>query len=243
MKFLKKIDPYIIIYYAIAVATFKHSAWAFGTTIEGAMPQIDWANIPLDLNGLWQILVLLNWFFWGGLMAVATDVGMIATAGKIRQHADRVGIRVLKGLRNQPWHLWGAYLLAVGISALGQVYYSASHAAPLGALSSEVGALSRGGWFYALLTYRVLIMPLSLPVMSFLYTLALRGEKAQSSKAVVDQSTGTGYLGVAQVAKMAGKSTAWVRQQAGKRTDINRKVNGKWAFTEDEAKAIIGGSI
>jgi len=239
MKRLMKIDPYILIYYAIAVATFKHSAWAFGTTIEGAKPFVDWNNLTLNMAGLWQAATVLQWYFWGGLMAVATDVGMIATAGKIRQHADRVGIKVLRGLRNQPWHLWGAYLVAVGISALGQVYYSASHAAPLGTLSSEVGALSQGGWFYALLTYRILIMPLSLPVMSFLYTLAQRGEKAQKL-GTVDEQTGERKLYVADVARMANKSTAWVRQQAGKRPDVGTKRNNKWEFTEDEARELVG---
>lgn len=239
MKKLIKIDPYEALYYAIAAATFKHSAWAFGNTIEGAAPFVDWANLTFNLGGLWQVTVLANWMFWGGLMAVATDVGMIVSARHIRHYADKYGTGILKGIRNQPLHLWGAYLMAVTISSLGQVYYAASHAAPLVVNDVGIQAFAPGGWLYAILQYRILLLPLSLPGMSFLYTIAQRGEATTKLTPATDK-TGQKKWRVKDIARISGLTESRIRQLAGADDDVGHKVGGVWEFTDSEAKQMIG---
>jgi hypothetical protein len=185
----------------------------------------------------------LNWVFWGGLMAVATDVGMIVSAKRIRNYADRHNKGILVGFRNQPLHLWGAYLAAVVGSSLGQIYFAAAHAAPLVVQDAGIPILAPGGWLYSVLQYRILILPLLLPVMSFLYTIAQRGEVATTyAPQAVSKQTGDEVWTVREAAKMANLTESRIRQIAGANgNDIGTKNGNRWEFNQDDIRRIMEG--
>jgi hypothetical protein len=227
----KAIHALEYIYYAIAIATFKHSAWSFGAVMEGLPPKLDWAHLTFDLAGTFAIGSLLIWYFWGALMAVASDVGMVVIAKSFRSAREDGFTWREDGL------LMGAYIIVAFISAYTQFYYAAQHTAPLLATASQIPSLQNGGSLNWLLQYAVVILPPMLPGMSILYTLASKAEKGMHvvKPGKVDVETGARKFNVSEAAQFVGLSEGWIRQHAGK-GEIGQKdaETGKWVFTETE---------
>ncbi len=97
---------FMLVYVAVAIATFRHSAFAFAS-IEGVKPD---ALVPL-----------IFWWLIGALGAAAVDIGMAA-----------IVISLLSG-HQAKWLVWALFVLA-GFSAYTQLVFSAHKAVdyPLG---------------------------------------------------------------------------------------------------------------
>lgn len=137
------LDPFEILYLAIAIATFEHTQWAAAYMFEGAMPADPTA-----------------WFLRGALIAIAVDVGMLASSRLLATSVTA----------SQRLVLVVAFALAAIVSFYAQVVYISLHT-PTVALSAGVS----GYWAQALgplLEARVIILPLALPALATVYTLA-----------------------------------------------------------------------
>ncbi len=219
---------YSLIYYAIAVATAKHSAWAYSTTMEGLEPKIDWATVGFNIAGAWSIGGLVIWFMWGLLAAMAVDVGMFLVAKQIREAKNR--------------NLLGLYLtyaMVALISAYFQVMYALQHAAQF----TPVEGVPI--WVNTAYLWRFLIVPVSLPLMSVGYTLFTRIDEAKNKATIgtVDKELGTKTYTADEAAQFTGYSPAWVRdrfyrsEKGGLKsgeTFGQRDENGKMFFTHEE---------
>lgn len=225
---------YNVIYVTLALATFKHSAWGFSMVLEGPQPVFDINTLTLDTAGLWSIGTLLMWYFWGGLMATVADVGMYFTARAIRERNNQTD--------RQPWGLWLTYAIAAFVSAYTQVLYAVQHAAQLEVVQTELPMLAAGGWLYQILEYRLLILPLALPGMSFLYTVALKIQNRFFDAPKIGklvEKTGDVIFDVKQAAKYTNYSEQAIRQKAnagiiGHKNELTRQ----WEFTKDELEQL-----
>jgi len=186
------------IYIAITIATFKHNTWGFASVIEGPKPAFDFVTNPLDtsstvlfvfssLPNMWIAAKILGWFFWGAMMAVAFDVGMFNVSRAI-QDAKESRFKKM-------WPLWIAYLVLAFFIAFAQFYYAAHHTAPLDVVDAGIPALDPDGFLYWLLQWAIVIYPVGLPLVSFMFTAAFKiqdilnveliGEKEESTGAIV----------------------------------------------------------
>lgn len=229
MNWLKKNWPYLI-YISLAIATFKHSSWGYSTVLEGSAPDINFNTLTLNLAGVWAILTLLFWYIWGGLMALATDVGMVFIARSIRERANK------ESILSQPWGLWVAYLMAASASAYTQFLYGVQHAAPLAVVATKIPSLQTGGFLFWALEYRLLYLPLLLPAMSFIYTVAFKVDDHQQIEkpGKVDKTRNVRILNVSEAALFTNYSEARIRQLAADGKIGIRDENGKWQFTDEE---------
>jgi len=196
MKRITNEQAYGLIYYAIAIATAKHSAWAYSTTMEGAEPVINWATFTLNLDGIFQVVTLGVWFFWGLLAALVIDIGMYFIAKKIRETRDRN----LLGL-------YLTYIMVVIISAYMQVMFALQHAAEF------VPVEGVPAWVNAAYVWRFLIVPVSLPFMSIGYTLFVKVDEALNKPVmgVVEAETGLKRLNVKEAALFTNRSETGIR--------------------------------
>lgn len=216
-----------LIYIAIAVATAFHTAWSYSTTMEGAEPLIDWANFTLNVNGIYLIMVWGWWLAKGALAAFAIDVGMFVVAKSIREARQK--------------NLLGLYItyLAVSVfSAYFQVMYSVQHSADF----QTVTGIPE--WLNAVFLWRFLLVPLSLPVIGFFYTMSVRVDEALNKQVLgkVDTTTGKRKFDVKEAAKYTNRSEAGIRGMAasGKLPAIKDDDN-KLVFDEDELAQFIKG--
>lgn len=226
---------YNSIYVAIAVATFKHSAWGFATRIEGPEPLVDWAAFEPTPAFAWAVLTLLMWYVWGAMMAIAVDVGMFVTAREIRMFYNQHGGRV-----KQPYMLWLVYAVVASLSALTQMLYSVQHAAPLTLQPTTIAALQPGGWLEQLMQHTVILLPVALPGMGFLYTVAgkVRDEAEQVEVGIIDD-TGRKVYDVNAFADLIMRHPSYVRRLA-KAGTIGTKSGNTWQFTDDDTDKLRG---
>lgn len=226
---------YGLIYYAIAVATAKHSAWAYSSTMEGLQPALDWAKFNGSFADFWSLLGLGVWFMWGLLAAIAVDVGMFTVAKNIRESQNR--------------NLLGMYLtyaMVALISAYFQVMYSLQHAS---AFTPVEGVPL---WVNTAYVWRFLIVPVSLPLMSVGYTLFVKLDVHKNKPVLgkVDKEIGEKTFTVDEAAAYTGYSPAAIRQKgyaAERQVGIvpafgYRDENGKMMFKKSELDPIKKGS-
>lgn len=136
------IHPFEILYLAIAIATFQHTAWTASYLFEG--PQAEGRT---------------TWIVQGALIAIAVDVGMLMTS------------RFLVGARGrQKVVLVSAFVIAAITSFFFQLVYMAIHT-PTVTVSAGVNA-SWSAFLNNVIEARVLIIPLALPVLATVYTMA-----------------------------------------------------------------------
>lgn len=138
-------SAFALVYLAIAISTFSHTAWAGSFIFEGVPPAAD------------QIFASLKWGIGGALLAVAVDVGMFVTAHQLP--------------RSSGWErrvLLLSFIVAAGVSAFTQLLYVGQHSAPF-VMSEGISEYWRGV-LEPLYEARVVIMPISLPVFAILYT-------------------------------------------------------------------------
>lgn len=159
MKMIRSLlHPFELLYLAIAIATFEHTAWAAAYMFEGPMPA----------DGE------LSWRLRGALIAIAVDVGMLMTSRFLLGAVGRQRLVLTTG-----------FIIAALTSFYFQVVYMAIHTPPItispGVTESWAAILEK------LIDARVLILPLALPVLATVYTLARlthpRHEAAVESKA------------------------------------------------------------
>lgn len=137
------IHPFEILYLAIAIATFEHTAWAAAYMFEGPMPE----------GGE------LQWRLRGALIAIAVDVGMLMTSRFLVGAQGRQRIVLTMG-----------FIIAALTSFYFQIMYMAIHTPVVTiseGVSSEWSSILR-----TLIDARVLILPLALPVLATVYTIA-----------------------------------------------------------------------
>ncbi len=228
MKNLIKIRWFELIYVAIAIATFKHTSWGFSTVLEGPEPIIDWANFVFSFVGIWQLGGLLIWFLWGGLMAIAVDVGMFFVSKAIREY-------FINNDEGQPWGLWGTYLIIAIVSGYTQMLYAVQHAAEMKIVPNTLAMLQTGGWLYTLFEYRLVLLPLSLPFISFMYTVSLKVQEfLQKPHMGKKNNIGETVYNVIEAAKYVGKSSSLIRMRSIEGIFGNKDRNGKWFYTKKE---------
>ena len=229
---------YGAIYLALAVATFKHTAWAFSTVMEGPEPKVDWANFNLDFVSVWAIVLLLVWFLWGALGAIAVDVGMYYTARAIREDKET----------RLPLGMWLTYGVVAAISSYAQTLYAVQHAAAFTPVPNNLAELQPGGWLNNLFTYAMVLLPLFLPGLGFIYTVFVKYEEHHRKPPVgrLDEAIGEKVYTVQEAAIETGYSEAWIRNRAyayEKKPDKNppfgrRNTQGKMVFTKEELDAV-----
>jgi len=145
IKFLREFfDPFELLYISIAVATFDHTVWAGAFLFEGSM--------PVDNNIIWRLK--------GSLIAIAVDLGMLLTSRFLRNSETPTQTIVLVI----------AFMMAAVTSFYFQMVYILFHT-PIFTISEGVDKY----WIQALTPFlqaRVVILPLALPLLATVYTLA-----------------------------------------------------------------------
>jgi hypothetical protein len=139
------------VYAAIAIATFRHTAWGFGT---------------LETTLLAPILTRSGAVFWitGGLSAAALDAGLAGTVLAIQ----------LRARRGNPTR--GLFFLIAFVAAMAtmtQLLYAVTHAVPTEQVIINV-APKLQPFAQALWDYRVLVLPALLPGLSVAYAFVAR---------------------------------------------------------------------
>lgn len=148
-----KIDVFELLYIAISIATFSHTVWAASFAFEG-MPPAD---------GTWDMIL---WQLKGSLIAVAIDLGMLLSA------------RVIARSRTTNWSMIVAFLVAAISSFYTQLLYILYHTGDF-KIGSGVGQY----WTDALVPLvdaKVLILPLLLPFLGIIYTIARVGQEKKA---------------------------------------------------------------
>lgn len=150
-----------VVYAFVAAATFRHSAWGFGTLESSLAP---------DVGAFWIIPApVVNFLtFWGtGLMAAfAVDAGMAGLVFAIRES---------RGGRWESVRLYVALGVAMAASGFTQLLYAVTHAAPA-PLPFNVAP-----WMLptalAIWEWRIIVLPLLLPTLGLAYafTAGMRG--------------------------------------------------------------------
>lgn len=237
-----QVQWYVLIYLALAVSTYKHSAWSFSNVLEGPEPLLNWEIAGFTVEFAWQIMTVSFWWLWGGLMAMAVDVGLYFSARAIREH----------NIKRQYDHKrlftqWTTYGIAAGLSAYTQLLYAAQHTTTLKVAETGVKPLQAGGWLFIMLEWAVIILPIALPGLSFLYTISLKVDSDSSIEQFstkTDETTGETLYDAKAFAKLSGISASYIRKMAldGKigRKDTDGK---KWLFNEQDlitAKGLYG---
>jgi hypothetical protein len=153
------LHPFELLYLAIAIATFQHTAWTAAYLFEGPQPEGS-----------------TMWIIQGALIAIAVDIGMLLTS------------RFLVGAHGrQKLVLIVAFIIAAVTSFFFQLVYMAIHT-PTVVVS--VGVSEKwAGFLQSVIDSRVLLLPLALPVLATVYTLArLTHVKANVPEAVPQMS-------------------------------------------------------
>lgn len=225
---------YELIYIAVAIATFKHSSWAYSVTLEGAAPEIDWAAWSPSLPGLWSLGGLLMWFFWGGLMAMAVDVSMFFAAREIR--------------RGNKFHIL-TFAVAAIFSAATQLIYATTHAVDLEYISSSLAAVQPNtGWLWTVAEYRIVYLPISLPLTAIIYTVAILFSGAKEVHAGVlavpePPVVPDPVYSASEAAKITGRNYNYVLTLCN-RGKVGRKLeDGTWELSVSDLRKLDRGGI
>lgn len=154
MKRLRNvIHPFEILYLAIAIATFSHTAWAAAYMFDGPPPE----------GGE------VRWWVGGALIAIAVDVGMLMTSRFLVRAEGRQQLVLTIG-----------FIIAAVTSFYFQVLYIAIHT-PEVTISPGVSP-AWASVLQVLVDARVLVIPLALPVLATVYTLARLNERRREEK-------------------------------------------------------------
>jgi hypothetical protein len=232
---LKLPSWYEMIYIAVAVATFKHSAWAYSVTLEGAAPEIDWATWGPSLPGLWAAGGLLAWYFWGALMAVAADVSMFYSAREIR--------------RGNRFHIL-TFAAAATFSAATQLIYATTHAVDLSYVASSLPAVQPGtGWLWTLSEYRIVYLPISLPLTAIIYTCAILFSGEREIKAGVlappppPPAPPSPVYSARDAAKITGRNYNYVLTLCNKGVVGKKLEDGSWELSVADLRRLDKGGV
>lgn len=161
-KIKSSVDISLIIYVAVSVSTFWHSAWGASVIFSG---------FPVEP-------VQFDWYLQGILTAIAIDVGLVFSAGKLAKQ----------------WSIWTllAFIVSAASSVFFQTFYVAQHAPPLslslGVSEYWVAVIS------PILEARIVLVPLMLPLIAVLYALSHSSKRelprdTQSPQMVDDTGT------------------------------------------------------
>lgn len=145
-NFLRElVNPFELLYMSIAIATLGHTIWGSAYLFEGGTPTAD---------------TTVMWHFNGLLIAVAVDLGMLLTSRFLQSSTGRMQTGVLVA----------SFLIAAIVSFYFQMVYILWHT-PTFVISDGVDPY----WVNHLtpiLAARVILLPLALPVLASVYTLA-----------------------------------------------------------------------
>ncbi len=226
---------YELIYIAVAIATFKHSSWAYSVTLEGAAPEIDWATWSPSLVGGWAIGGLLLWFFWGGLMAMAVDVSMFFAAREIR--------------RGNKFHIL-TFAIAAIFSAATQLIYATTHAVDLEYVSSSLAAVQpNSGWLWTVAEYRIVYLPISLPLTAIIYTIAILFSGEREIKAGVlappppPPAPPSPVYSARDAAKITGRNYNYVLTLCNKGVVGKKLEDGSWELSVTDLRRLDKGGV
>ena len=139
MKNLTASKIFLIVYFAISVATLYHSSFGFGT-LDG---------LPDNLNGF----RLFKWWLLGVLCATSVDVGMGAIVWNM-----------VRGYKSK--FLMISLLILAVFSAYSQLIYSSYFAEDMIAKTNNENMRPFMQW---ILDIRIIILPLCLPFFSLFY--------------------------------------------------------------------------
>lgn len=151
MKYsIPKINPFVLVYWGIALATAYHTAWGAATTMQGAQQE-----------------ATIFWWLQGIAFALAIDFTMVAVASKIR------------GRNKIDWKIDAPYLVTFAVVAIASTYFQLLYAwAHTTSIAPNVGGVAQV-WverLQGLIDARVVIAPLALPLIAVLYTIAGLGK-------------------------------------------------------------------
>lgn len=146
MKTIKSLfDPFELLYLAVAIATFEHTAWAAAFLFEGPVTQADSS---------------VFWWLRGSLIAIAVDVGMLMTS-RYLQTAKSSKQKIVLAV---------SFFVAALTSFYSQVIYITYHT-PQFALSDGVSSYWRA-ILEPVIEARVVLLPFALPMLATIYTIA-----------------------------------------------------------------------
>lgn len=228
------------VYIAIAVATFKHSSWAYSITMEGAQPPMDWATFNPNSAGLWAAGTFLMWVFWGGLMALAIDASMFFSSREIRRKGNYA-------------HLL-TFVVAATFSAATQLLYASTHTVVVPYVASTLAALQPGtGWIWTIDEYRIVYLPISLPLTASIYTFAIlfnERRHAQIVRATEDQivklkaSAPGATFTAREAAKITQRNYQYVLAMCKRGVVGHRDADGvNWVLTEADMRRLDRGGV
>lgn len=140
-----KEQPFVVF---VALAALPHSMWTIGTYMSGDFPRFtSWADFPAVL---WWLIPAVS-------LAIAFDVGMVATSGEIRN-----------GNKSR-WLVWTFYSLAVAMYVL-QFLYVLPHVPDVAIGGGAKVAVSNVGIFAQ--QAAIFVLPAFLPLAAIFYTMA-----------------------------------------------------------------------
>lgn len=163
------LNPYLLIYVVIAVATASHTAWGAAFTMQGAQPS--------------DAAALVGWQLQGLAFALAIDATMLLVAMKMRSGVPTANVLRLGRVRIPVNFYVVTFLFVALVSAYFQLLFAFVHSAPL-----ETAGGVTDEWQMRLqpvIDARIIIAPLALPVIALLYTVAglgKGGEKASKPR-------------------------------------------------------------
>lgn len=156
------LDPFELLYLAVAIATLDHSTWAGAYLFEG--------NEPTTNSGLW--------IFRGLLIAIAVDLGMLMTSRFLQSSKSR----------GQTVALIGAFAFAAITSAYLQTTYILIHTPNFVPSTGVVQYWQTNLMPY--MDARVILLPFALPLLASIYTLArvTRHHQLEKEESILDQA-------------------------------------------------------
>lgn len=158
--------PLEILYLAVAIATFRHTAYFSAFVFEGPFPT--------------QTAHQIEWWVSGGLIAIAIDVGMLLTSRYMASSKSLFSTF--------------AFMLAFVIAAIGsfvmQVGYISLHI-PDFDISPGVPEPWRSAFIQPIVDASVVILPSLLPLLAVAYTIARISVEQASEKVVSGKPTKT----------------------------------------------------
>lgn len=140
-------DPFEILYLAVAIATFSHTVWSAAFAFEGPPPPVGSTEY-------------YHWQMSGILIAIAVDVGMLLTS-RFLQSAKMLKQKVILAI---------SFVVAALASFYTQLLYMGYHT-PIIPMSEGVAEYWMP-FLTQMIEARVILLPLALPVLATIYTIA-----------------------------------------------------------------------
>jgi len=154
----KRVNIQEVFILATGIAALIHSTWSLGTIFSGPQPAVE------DIESMIEVVHFIGWLLPSLLIAIALDVGQIATSHQIRTHGMNV------------WRVITFLVFSVATFYLQWLYMM--HHIPLITIGEGVSEtyMKHAVW---LRDFGLFLVPALLPLATILYTLSGDSEQPE----------------------------------------------------------------